>query len=257
MVSYSYGRRQPYTPGQVTPFKISRSKIDLYVQCPRCFWLDARLGIKRPSIPAFTLNSAVDHLLKLEFDAVRATGGQHPLQKQLGIDAKPIKHDKLNVWRENFKGVEALHKPTNLLVTGAIDDLWLNGVDEYIVVDYKATSKAKKIDALDDTRWHDQYRRQMEVYQWLLRQNGLKVCDTAYFVYCNGIKDKKAFDAKLEFEITIFPYEGKDDWVEQKLNDIKSCLEAEQMPKEDQTCEHCTYAKSRTVLTIQALQAKK
>lgn len=254
----AYERRtQPYQPGQKNPYKISRSKIDLYVQCPRCFWLDTRMGIKRPSMPAFTLNSAVDHLLKLEFDAIRAKGEQHPLQKEYGIDAKPIAHDKLNIWRENFKGVEVLHGPTNLLITGAIDDLWYSGDGKYIVVDYKATSKAKKIDSLDDTRWHDQYRRQMEVYQWLLRQNGLKVSDRGYFVYCNGIKDKKGFDAKLEFEITLITYEGKDDWVEPRLKELKACLEAPGMPKEAADCEHCAYAKNRTKLTLDALRNRK
>src|SRR3989338_9107049 len=128
---YGRWRSQPYKPGQLAAYKISRSKIDLFVQCPRCFWLDARLKISRPKGPPFTLNSAVDHLLKLEFDALRKDGKQHPLQKQYGIDAIPVAHDQLNVWRENFKGVQASHKPTNLLITGAIDDLWQNKKSEY------------------------------------------------------------------------------------------------------------------------------
>src|SRR5438105_1204329 len=122
MGEYYYRRSAPYTPGQTAPFKISRSKIDLFIQCPRCFWLDRRLKISRPSIPSFSLNSAVDHLLKLEFDQIRADGRQHPLQKKYNIDAKPVAHDKLNIWRENFQGVQAIHEPTNLLITGAIDD---------------------------------------------------------------------------------------------------------------------------------------
>lgn len=119
-MAYVRQRSQPYQPGQTAAYKISRSKIDLFVQCPRCFWLDARLKISRPQGPPFTLNSAVDQLLKAEFDALRKAGQQHPIQEEYGIDAKPCAHDKLDVWRMNFKGVEALHKPTNLLVTGAI-----------------------------------------------------------------------------------------------------------------------------------------
>lgn len=256
-MGYKYERSRPYQPGQAAAYKISRSKIDLFVQCPRCFWLDARLKISRPKGPPFTLNSAVDHLLKLEFDALRADGKQHPLQEQYGIDARPCPHEKLNVWRENFQGVQALHEPTNLLITGAIDDLWQDSTKKYIVVDYKSTSKFGKIEALGDAPWHDQYRRQLEVYQWLLRQNGLDVSDTGYWVYCNAMKDKKGFDGKLEFELTLVSYSGKDKWVEPTLKDIKDCLEAEAMPKESAECEHCSYAKSRTNLTLQALQAKK
>ena len=46
--------------------------------------------------------------------------------KQYGIDAIPAKHEKLNDWRINFTGVQFLHEKTNLLLFGAIDDLWIN-----------------------------------------------------------------------------------------------------------------------------------
>ena len=36
-------------------------------------------------------------------------------------------------------------------------------------------------------------KRQMEIYQWLLRKNGFKVSDTGYFVYANGITDARSF----------------------------------------------------------------
>ncbi len=253
MADYWRQRSQPYQPGQSGAYKLSRSKIDLFVQCPRCFWLDTRLKISRPKGPPFTLNSAVDHLLKQEFDGHRAAGTQHPLLDTYGVDAKPVAHDKLNAWRQNFKGVETLYKPTNLTITGAIDDLWMNKAGEYIVVDYKSTSKFGKIEELGNETWHDGYRRQMEIYQWLLRQNGLKVSDTGYWVYCNADKDRKAFDGRLEFELTLLSYKGSDKWVEPTLAKIKQTLEAD-MPKEAADCEHCAYAKSRTALTLKALQ---
>ena len=51
--------------------RLSRSKVDLFIECPLCFWLDQRSKVKRPSGPPFSLNVAVDHLLKNEFDASR------------------------------------------------------------------------------------------------------------------------------------------------------------------------------------------
>jgi CRISPR/Cas system-associated exonuclease Cas4 (RecB family) len=247
----------PYRPGQRPAYEISRSKIDLFIQCPRCFWLDARLKISRPKGPPFTLNSAVDTLLKQEFDALRADGKQHPLQEAYGIDCRPVAHEKLDIWRYNFKGVRALHEPTNLMVFGAIDDLWQDTKRNYVVVDYKSTSKAGKIEELGHEKWHDQYRRQLEVYQWLLRQNGLPVSNHGYWVYCNAQKDKKAFDGKLEFEITLVSYEGSDSWVEPTLLNIKDCLENDSMPANSADCEFCAYAKSRTQLTLDSLQRPK
>lgn len=248
----TYERSPAYKPGQKTLYKISRTKIDLFVECQRCFWLDARLKISRPKGPPFTLNSAVDQLLKQEFDTLREAGKQHPLQIEYGIDAKPVAHAQLNAWRHNFTGVQYLHTPTNLLVFGAIDDLWQNSKGEYIVLDYKSTSKAGKITELGNEKWHNQYRRQLGVYQWLLRQNDLRVSDTGYWLYCNAIKDGKVFDKKLEFELTLIKEKIDDKWVEPTLAKIKDCLESD-MPKESATCEYCAYARSRTKLTLKAL----
>lgn len=229
-------------------WKLSRSKLDLFLQCPKCFYIDNKLGIKRPPGFPFNLNSAVDYLLKKEFDIHRAKNKQHPLQEKYGIDAVPVAHEQLDEWRENFKGVRYEHKPTGMIITGAIDDLWINSNQEYIVVDYKATSKDEKIEALDQG-WHIGYKRQMEIYQWLLRQNKYKVSNTGYFVYCNGIKDKKAFDAKLEFDITLIEYKGNDNWVEQAIINAHKCLMDDKIPEANSNCDYCRYFEVRQGLT--------
>src|SRR5271163_4308235 len=107
--SYARTRNQPYRPGQIEPFKISRSKIELFMQCPRCFWLDARLRIKRPNGPPFSLNKAVDELLKKEFDSYRKKAEPHPIMLDNQIKAVPFEHQDLDKWRENFVGVSTLH----------------------------------------------------------------------------------------------------------------------------------------------------
>lgn len=192
-------------------------------------------------MPAFALNSAVDHLLKLEFDIHRAKGEQHPLQKEYGIDARPVHHENLDIWRENFQGIKFYHAPTDFLISGAIDDLWVNSKGEYIVVDYKSTAKSGVVDHLEDSPWHDGYKRQMEIYQWLLRQNGFRVSNTGYFVYANGQKDREAFDAKLEFDIKLIEYVGDDSWVEPKIFEAKKCLGVVSMPASGEECEYCRY----------------
>ncbi len=228
-------------------WKLSRSKIDLFLECPRCFYIDNKLGVKRvPGFP-FALNSAVDHLLKQEFDIHRAKNQQHPLQKEYGIDAKPAPHEELDEWRRNFGGVRYLHKPTGLLVTGAIDDLWINSKGEYIVVDYKATAKEEAVTELDK-EWQDGYKRQMEVYQWLLRQNGLTVSSTGYFVYCTGRLDREAFDKRIDFDINLIAYIGDDSWVEKTLQKIKKCLDSTVIPKSGKDCDYCAYWNARNKL---------
>lgn len=230
-----------YNHNSKEPFKLSRSKLELFLECRRCFYLDLRLGIGRPPSFPLTLNSAVDTLLKKEFDIHRAEGTAHPLMKHYGIDAVPYAHDMLPEWRENFKGVQFFHRPTNLVITGAVDDIWINPKKELIVVDYKATSTNNEITL--DAEYRQAYKRQMEIYQWLLRQNGFPVSDIGYFVYANGDTDKAAFDGRLEFDVKILPYEGNDAWVEGAIMDAHACLVGE-FPEAAEDCAYCAYRRA-------------
>ncbi len=163
------------------------------------------------------------------------------------IDAIPFQHEKLDEWRKNQKGITYLHEPTRFLVTGAIDDVWINPAGELIIVDYKATSKTGEINL--DADWQRSYKRQMEIYQWLFRKNGFPVSLTGYFVYCNGKKDFPAFNECLKFEMTIIPYVADCSWIESKLLEIFAHLTSAESPPSDNCCEYCSYrnAVSRVV----------
>lgn len=256
--SYWKERSKPYAPGQAAPFKVSRSKIELFMQCPRCFWLDVRLKITRPNTPPFNINKAIDGLFKKEFDSYRSKKQSHPLMVEFGVDAIPYEHDSLDKWRENFVGVVAVHEPTNLHIFGAVDDLWVDRKGNVIVVDYKATAKTKEVDIESD--WQISYKRQMEIYQWLLRQNGLTVNDTGYFVYTNGRMDLDGFNNRIEFRTKVIPYTGDASWVEPTIKKMKKCMDGE-MPAVGKAamggdCDYCMYAKARTELTLKAIQKK-
>jgi len=256
--NYWSERNKPYIPGQKDVFKLSRSKIELFVQCPRCFWLDIRMKIKRPSGPPFQINKAIDELLKKEFDVYRAKGKSHPLMVDNQIKAVPMQHDDLDKWRHNFTGVSTLHEPTNLHIFGAIDDIWINEDGEAIIVDYKATSKATEVSL--DAEWQVSYKRQMEIYQWLVRRNGLKVHSTGYFVYTNGRMDMDGFFDKVEFRTKVIPYTGDDSWVEPTIIKMKACMDGD-MPAVGTAamggeCDYCSYARSRTIDTLKHLDKK-
>ena len=246
----------PYKPGQKEAYKLSRSRLELFSQCPRCFWLDERLKIKRPSSPPFQINKAIDELFKNEFDAYRLKKQPHPLMIEYKIPAVPFAHENLDKWRENFVGVQALHEPTNLLIFGAVDDIWVNENDELVVVDYKATSKKKEVNL--DADWQQSYKRQLEIYQWLLKQNGFKVSPQGYFVYANGDSSKDSFNNILEFKTKIIEYTGTTDWVDKLLVAAKGCLEGDIPPVGESImggeCEHCAYARARTQLTLAHLK---
>ena len=156
--------------------KLSRTKIELFTNCPRCFWLDVVQKVKRPFGPPFTINNAVDYLMKQEFDVHRADGTPHPVMVANNIDAVPYQSEHMDKWRHNFTGVQVQYAPTDFLLTGAVDDVWVDKKGTLYVVDYKATGA-------NQHQIYDSYRRQMEVYQWLLSQNGYDVSPTGYFVF--------------------------------------------------------------------------
>lgn len=231
-----------YKKGQKEPHTLSRSKVELFTECRRCFWMDQRYGIGRPSSFPFTLNNAVDELFKKEFDILREKGEAHPLMKKYKIDAVPFKDERMEEWRDALKrGVKVHHEESNIILRGGVDDVWQNSKGELHVVDYKAT--AGKAEVTLDDEWKNSYKRQVEIYQWLFRGNGFEVSPIAYFVYANGRNDKDSFDAMLEFDITILPHVGDDSWVSGTLIEMKNLLEEDAIPKASADCEYCEYRK--------------
>lgn len=231
--------RNVYDPESAELYPLSRSKIDLFLSCPRCFYLDRRCGIGRIDSLPYTLNLAVDELLKKEFDIFRAKQETHPLMELYGIEAVPFMHPELDAWRDMRKGVRVEHD-SGFIVFGALDDVWVNPEGELYVVDYKATSTERQI-SIDG---RDGYKRQMDVYQWLLRSHGFSVSPTAYFVFANAQKSKEDFSKRLDFTMQIVSYEGSSDWVDDALYAAAECLQHDLPPPYIDTCEWCAYRRA-------------
>lgn len=238
-------RSNLYNPASPFPFNVSRSKIDLFLECPQCFYLDRRLGISRPDMPGWALNSAVDALLKTEFDKLREEKKPHELMVFHNIEAIPFWHPDLHIWRDDVNkkiGASTLHEKTNLNICGIIDDIWVSKrTQEVHIVDYKSTSSERGI-SMDD-KYKQGYKRQMEVYQWIFRRLGFPVSRVGYFFYVNAMKNRPGFHGKLEFETVIIPHHGDDSWIEPTIMNLKKCLNSDVVPESGMECQHCAYRK--------------
>ncbi len=228
-----------FDPARTDPYALSRSKLALFLDCPRCFVLDRRYGVSRPDSAPFTLNLAVDQLLKREFDGYRLRGEPHPSMRLFGIDGVPLRHRSLEEWRDMNHGVQVLHAATNIVVYGAIDDAWLMNDGSVAVVDYKATG-VQRTPTLDDPN-RSGYKRQIEVYQWLLRGQGIAVSPVGYLYFVSAVQDRESFDQRLEFRTTILPYEGSDAWIDPALREAKDALLAHALPPPVAGCPWCAY----------------
>ena len=241
-----------YTLNQAEPFKMSRAKLQDFLDCARCFILDRRYAITPASMPSFTINKAIDEYLKVEFDEHRATQTVHPAVASLGKEFVPFAHDKIDMWRKsqgNNAGVRVLHHASNIEFFGAIDDIWwLPNTGEIFLVDYKTTARDVALTELGEAEYQNAYRRQLDMYQWLLRHNGVPVEDRAYFFYATVIKKLPSFEMSLHLEPSLIEYEGSTEWVELKLLEVRAALDNPRLPEPSSSCENCKFVDAASSL---------
>ena len=241
-----------YQRGTNEVFKISRSKFSNFLDCERCFYLERVKGLKDPSMPGWALNSAVDELLKKEFDHYRKLQKPHPFVLKNKLNYIPFQHEQLDHWRDALRGgIAFTDSDTNLEIHGGVDDIWFNpDNDELIVVDYKAQSKEGTVETEEylENKYHKGYKIQMDIYVYILRQMKFKVSNTVYFLVCNGLKTPDKFDAALHFDLTLVPYKTNDSWVKNKIIEMKKTLELKDVPEINKYCEKCMYLEFGSIL---------
>ncbi len=227
-------------------FKLSRSGIDSFIKCQRCFYLNKVGNIKDIGMPGFSLNSAHDELMKKELDIYRKKSEPHPYMESLERNLIPFQHEHMEDWRNNRKGITFHHKETNLIITGSVDDVWIDtDTNELVIVEYKSTSTQSEINLNDGTLWKEQYKRQIDIYQWLFKMNNFKVANKSVFLYSNGIKTEEKFNDMMKFETFVLEYKGSTDWVEEKIFEIKKVLNQGFTPAVNEDCGTCSYVDSR------------
>ena len=247
--------RGTYKPEHESPYELSRSRVEAFIRCPACFWLDRAKGVKFPGMPAFLLNSNTDKLLKRDFDRYRGKE-PHPIMIANGLDHLiPFDHPDMACWENSLSfgkddhHFNTLHEETNILFGGGLDDVWQNiKTGELHIVDYKSTSnqRAEPEPVSLDGKWKVAYKRQMDMYQWVMRRKGFEVSDIGYFLYVDGlhvgydgmINIEDTTKAIMHFDTSILEYEGSDHWVEKALIDIKQLLISEEQPAHDDECEY-------------------
>jgi hypothetical protein len=157
--------------------KLSPSTLNLFLECPRCFWLHINENIHRPRGIFPSLPGGMDLVIKDYFDKYREKN-ELPPELQGKIDAKLFHdHALLNKWRNWRTGLE--YKDENLGVTlfGALDDC-LEDNGKYMPLDYKTRGFPPK-----DGDSEKYYGNQLDCYALLLQENGYPVGDYGYLVY--------------------------------------------------------------------------
>lgn len=226
-------------------FRCSRSTIERYFNCPSCFYMEDVIGLKKPPMPGWSLNSAVDELVKDEMTRHRRDGTTpEVLQKK---NLKLFHHEKISHWQE--KGISFYDENTDIEYYGLVDDVLVNEKGELVIVDTKSTCKDKNI-VSSKSVWNNgvAYKRQLEIYSYLFQKNGFPVSSTGYLLYYNAIKKTDDFNGVMKFKITLVPYELDTTWIEPLINQMINCLKQKIIPSCNEDCDYCLYLKLNKTL---------
>ena len=221
------------------PIKLSPSSLNLYLECPHCFWLEKRRGIKRPPPYPYALNMAVDVLLKEEIDRYRAENKPHPLILAHKIPAKLFSNQNLlNQWRSNFAGLRYFDSELEATIFGAVDDVLEFEDGKLAPMDYKSTGSAV-------ATIYDRFQLQMDIYTYLLEKNGFLTPRKGYLAFYivdkgNGFGDRLPFRKELH-EIDTNPSD-----VPEIFKEAVALLRREMPPPHSPDCKYGQWMEQAT-----------
>jgi hypothetical protein len=219
------------------PLKISRANLQLFKECPRCFWLYKHKDIRRPQGYPYTLSIAVDQLLKAEFDQYRERREMHPvLVGHKGLEKAKLFSDQaqLQKWRNNFEGLKYHDEDLDATLFGAVDDMLEFPDGSLAVIDYKS-SGAKEILVYDD------YKMQMDIYTYILEQIGYKTAKKGYFVFYQ-VDKTDGFKGRLPFRGEIREVNADPSYVHDLFAQAVALARSDVPPKSHSDCEYCLWA---------------
>ena len=243
-------KKKVYISDSAQPFRLNRTKIDLFFDCERCFVLDQKFGIKRPFGTPLVMNNKIVNTLKDELEICREKKQIHPQVLENNLNYIPNNFELLNDWKNPFKGVKYTHKKTNFLLNGTIDDVWINKeTNKLIVVDYKSQSSEREITTNNYLNgiFKQGYKMQMDFYVYLLREMGFDVHPDAYFVVCNGDRTVADFNGLMKFDEYLIPYEWNTEWIHNEVINMIDCMNSNSLPESNKSCKNCAYAAQRAI----------
>ncbi len=215
---------------RLSRIKLSPSALNLFLDCPRCFWLEKNKNIKRPRGIFPSLPGGMDLVIKTYFDKYRVKNEMPPevdgkLQGRLFADASTL--EKWRSWRATNLSYE--DKAINAVLSGALDDCL---VDDgcYIPLDYKTRGST----LIEDPRKY--YQTQLDCYCLILEASGFKTKGLAYLLYYWPLEVFE--NGMVRFNVKPIKIETSIESAKKVFRDAVVCL-TQAMPKASVSCEYC------------------
>lgn len=221
-------------------YKLSPSRMNLFFECPRCFWLRVNEKVQRPSGPFPSLPSGVDEAVKEHFDRFRENGEVPPEIQECSEEDLTLFEDQdfledARSWRTQPKWTDP---ETEAVLRGGVDDLMRNSEGEIVVLDYKTRGYPPK----EENGAPDYYARQVNLYNLILRENGYETADYGLILYFypDGFEENGEF----VFHTEVRRVEVDMNKVKNMVRDAFDTLEGE-IPEHDEDCDYVDWNPSQ------------
>lgn len=216
--------------------QLSPSSLNLFLECPKCFWLYKAKGIHRPEGPVSSLPNGMDLLIKKYFDKYR-TSRKLPPEIEGKTEGKLFEDQKLlNNWRDwRNSNLRYEDKKLNAILRGGLDECFVLG-NAYIPVDYKTRGFDLKKDS------EKYYQNQLDCYTFLLQANGFPHLSFGYLIF---------YIPKEIKENGVVKFSIKPKKVKTNPNEAKRIFEEAvrmlrgPVPKSHSECKFCSWSNNR------------
>ena len=214
--------------------KLSPSTLHLFLECPRCFWLEKAKDIKRPRGIFPSLPSGMDRVIKIYFDGFRSA---RTLPTEFAHDdLKGVvlfdDQDRLDKWRSWRTGLVYQDEMSGASLSGALDDLLVKD-GKYIPFDYK--TKGSMTTEKDAVKY---YQNQLDVYALLLESNGLPTTGYGFLLYFSPKSVQQS--GTVRFELQPIKITTDIERARQVFRNAVSLLKGP-LPPINQNCEYCAW----------------
>ncbi|MFC1657924.1 PD-(D/E)XK nuclease family protein [Candidatus Omnitrophota bacterium] len=213
-------------------YTVSPSSLNLFLECPRCFWLYLKQKISRPRPPTSTLPTGMDNLIKRHFDRYRSLG-MLPPELEGKIKAKPVQQALMDKWRNWRIGLS--YQEEGVCLRGGLDECLLEG-EIYIPVDYKTRGFPLKENSAS------YYQNQLNLYSFLLEKNNFRVSPFAYLVFY--ILQSLSDNGDAKFDIQLIKMNTDTQKAYQVFRQAGNLLRQAGVPEASMNCEFCAWARN-------------
>lgn len=216
--------------GRSGPIKLSPSTLNLFAECPRCFWLALKAGLPRPAGPFPSLPVGMDSIIKKYFDTYRGKNELPPILKN------------------KIRGRLAVGMPKTLYFNDEPGYVLYGRPDEYLELPDKLVAALDhKTRASEPKELLQVYQNQLDIYDLLLEENGYPSAGKAYLVYYYpGVGE---LHEGVPFGTTIKEIKTNKTAARELFHKAIELLEQAGPPRSQAECEFCDWVDKRQNLS--------